>query len=204
MARNVAFNWMGFAVQIAVAFFLTPFVLSRLGDARYGVWALTISITGYYGLLDLGFRVGLTQFVTRALAVQDFAHVNRIVSSGLAALSFAAGVLIAASVALAFASPTLIDFPPELSHEVFWCILIVGASVAIQFLFFPFSAVLTATQRFDIANIIGIAVRLMSAVATLFVLSRGYGLIGLSIVTTVANTVDYAVDSSSRFESFQN
>ncbi len=200
VARNVAYNWTGFAVQIAVAFFLTPFVIHKLGDARYGVWALTVSLTGYYGLLDLGFRAGLTQYITRALAVGDQLQVNKTVSSGFAALACCAGMLLCASLGLAFWSPSFINMSPEIAHEVFWCILIVGASVAVQFFFFPFSAVLTATQRFDIANLIGIGIRLLTAIATLVVLARGGGLVGLSIVTATGNILDYAARCVSAFQ----
>jgi O-antigen/teichoic acid export membrane protein len=48
--RNIASNWAGYAVNAAVTLVLTPFVLHQLGDARYGVWVLTSSIVGYYGL----------------------------------------------------------------------------------------------------------------------------------------------------------
>ena len=54
---NIRSNWVGYAVNAAVTMLLTPFVLRQLGEARYGVWILTMSIFGYYGLLDLGFVV---------------------------------------------------------------------------------------------------------------------------------------------------
>ena len=47
-------------------------MLHALGTARYGIWILTSSIIGYYGLLDLGFRAGVTQYLTRYLAVGDY------------------------------------------------------------------------------------------------------------------------------------
>ena len=52
LIRNIVSNWVGFSVQVAVAFFLTPFILHSLGDTRYGIWSLVIGLTGYYGLLD--------------------------------------------------------------------------------------------------------------------------------------------------------
>jgi hypothetical protein len=51
LVRNIVSNWIGFAVQVAVVFFLTPFVLHSLGDARYGIWAL---VTGLNEHLPLG------------------------------------------------------------------------------------------------------------------------------------------------------
>jgi len=36
-----------------------------------------VSVTGYYGLLDLGIRGGLTQYITRHLATGDVERMNR-------------------------------------------------------------------------------------------------------------------------------
>jgi O-antigen/teichoic acid export membrane protein len=91
LIRNIVSNWLGFAVQVAVAFFLTPFVLHSLGDARYGIWALVTGLTGYYGLLDLGFRSGITQYLTRHLATRDFEAMNRTASTAMVALACCAG-----------------------------------------------------------------------------------------------------------------
>ena len=38
--RNLLANWIGVISETAIAFFLTPFVLASLGEARYGLWGL--------------------------------------------------------------------------------------------------------------------------------------------------------------------
>ena len=38
--RNAAANGLGFAAQLAVAFFLSPVLVHALGDARNGIWSL--------------------------------------------------------------------------------------------------------------------------------------------------------------------
>ena len=72
LLRNIASNWVGFAVNAAVTLVLTPYVLRELGVERYGIWILTSSLIGYYGFLDLGFRGGIAQYMTRYLAVEDY------------------------------------------------------------------------------------------------------------------------------------
>ena len=54
--RNIFSNWTGYLITILVGFFLAPFVLHHLGNTGYGVWTLVLSLTGYFGLLDLGIR----------------------------------------------------------------------------------------------------------------------------------------------------
>ena len=75
---NVLANWAAFVLGTAITFFLSPFVVHHLGDARYGVWAVTGSIVGYLGLLDLGVRVGVTRFVARYAATRDQQAMNRV------------------------------------------------------------------------------------------------------------------------------
>src|SRR5262245_41789222 len=84
--RNVARNWVGFAINAAVTLLLPPFLLRERGRGRYGIWVLTSSIIGYYGLLDLGFRAGVTQYRTRYLAVGDYRKASECMSSAIAVL----------------------------------------------------------------------------------------------------------------------
>jgi O-antigen/teichoic acid export membrane protein len=194
LARNLCSNWVGFAVHAAVAFFLTPFILRHLGDAGYGVWALLASLTGYYGLLDAGLRVALTRSLTRDLAVGDYGRLNRTASTGMVALAVVAVFVLLASLLLGWATPWFInDLQPGVASEIWWCFLLVGAALAVQFVLFPFSAVFTATQRFDLANALGITTRLLSAGAVVLLLNAGYGLIGLSAVVAGSNVLDYGL-----------
>jgi O-antigen/teichoic acid export membrane protein len=191
--RNVASNWAGFVLNAGVTLLLTPYVLHSLGTARYGIWILTSSIIGYYGLLDVGFRSGVTQYLTRYLAVGDNERASACMSSAVAALGALGLTLFGVSVGAAYAAPHLFDLPADLAGEAFWCIVVVGCSVAIQLALAPFTSVFTATQRFDLANAIGAATRLLTAVLIVGTLSLSYGLIGLSVATCAASIVDYVV-----------
>ena len=193
IGRNIAASWTGYAVQVAVTFFLTPFVVGTLGDARYGAWTVIMGLTGYYGLLDLGFRSGLTQYLARYLAVKDFARLNHTASTGCTSLCFISLVLLGVSVGLAAGAPYLFDLPENVISEVRWSILIVGLAIAIQFPFFCFSAALTAAQRYDISNAIGVVTRLMSAALIVVGLQRGYGLVGIATATLATNLLDYVL-----------
>ena len=186
-------NWLGFALHIALTFLLTPFVLDRLGEARYGIWALVAGLTGYYGLLDMGFRAGLTQCLCRRLGERDNEGLNRLASSGAAVLMVMAGALLAASFMLAAFAPQWFAVSEELRGEVRLTIVIVGASAAVQFMFFPFSAAINAAQRFDVSNAIGAATRLGGALAVFLLLSNGFGLVGLAAATAGANVLDYVL-----------
>lgn len=191
--RNIASNWAGFAVNAAVTLLLTPFVLRSLGPARYGIWVLTSSIIGYYGLLDIGFRAGVTQYLTRYLAIGDYVKASQCLSSAVAVLAGLGTVLFGLSLGAAYGAPHVFTLPQGMEREAFWCILIVGSSSAIQFSLEPYTAIFTATQRFDLANLIGITTRLLTACGIALTLRSGFGLIGVSAATCFTIAVDYIV-----------
>lgn len=191
--RNIASNWVGFAVNAAVTLALTPVILRELGTARYGIWILTSSIIGYYGFLDLGFRAGVTQYLTRFLAIGDHVKASECMSSAVAVLCALGAVMFGLSLGAAYLVPDLFELPGEMEREAFWCILIVGCSSAIQFALSPFTSVFTATQRFDLANVIGVTTRLLTAGGVVLALEMHQGLLGVSIVSCLVSAVDYLI-----------
>lgn len=193
LVRNIASNWTGYAVHVAVAFFLTPYVIHSLGETRYGIWTLVVGVTGYYGLLDLGVASGMTQYLTRYLAANEIDKLNRSASTGFVVLSGIGSLVFIGSLIIAFSAASLFRIQAASPSEVTLVLAVTGTSVAVQFMFFTYSAVFTAVQRFDLSNLIGISTRILSAGATIICLEAGYGLVGLSLVVAGTNVLDYLI-----------
>src|SRR5262245_56069376 len=68
IVRNTTWNYVGFAVNLAVNLLLFPAVVARLGDAATGVWLLIGSVSGQMGLLQLGLAPAIGQFAAEYLA----------------------------------------------------------------------------------------------------------------------------------------
>ena len=189
--RNVASNWSGAAVNALVMFLLTPFILHEIGQARYGIWILTSSVIGYYGMLDLGLRAGINQYLTRSLAAQDHERASAVLSTAVVTLSGLGGVMLMLSVVAAYLTPALFDISDDMTREAFWCILVVGTTAAIQCVLSPFSSIFVAMQRFDLANLIGISSRLFTAGIIVIALKLDFGLVGIAAASGAGTTVDY-------------
>lgn len=69
--KNVGSSWTALGINVIVGVFLSPFILHRLGDAAFGIWVLIFSITGYYGLFDLGIRSSIVRYVSKYTATGD-------------------------------------------------------------------------------------------------------------------------------------
>src|SRR5436190_11694230 len=84
--RNITFNWGAFVVSVLVGFLLSPFIVKHLGDNYYGYWSLVVTVTAYFGYLDLGIQSGVGHYITRHLADQDGSKLNDKANSALTAL----------------------------------------------------------------------------------------------------------------------
>lgn len=84
--RNITANWIGYGINLAVMFFMSPFVVRTLGDERYGVWSLLISLTGYLGLVELGTRAGLGRYINYYLGKEDIPKLNGVINTAMAML----------------------------------------------------------------------------------------------------------------------
>ena len=65
LALGAATNCAAFAATLLVSFFLAPYLIRSLGDARYGVWCIVEAIAAYFTLFDLGIAACLVRFVAR-------------------------------------------------------------------------------------------------------------------------------------------
>src|SRR6478672_1432686 len=81
--KNVGTSWFSLGVNILVGIFLSPFILHRLGDTAYGIWILIFSVTGYYGLFDLGIRSSIVRYVSKFTATGDIEDLAKLINTSL-------------------------------------------------------------------------------------------------------------------------
>jgi O-antigen/teichoic acid export membrane protein len=191
VGRSVVLNWLSLAITIGVAFFLSPFIVHRLGNVAYGVWTLVNSMIAYMGLLDLGLRGAITRFVSMHHARGQHVESSRAVS---AAFWFRVGVgllIIVFSLVLPGIAISAFNIPQEMQSATRWAIGITGTSFAITLTMGVFGGVLVALQRFDLVAGVNIVQTVLRAAGILWLLNSGYGIVGLAVweltVVVIAN-----------------
>jgi O-antigen/teichoic acid export membrane protein len=63
-ARSTVVRLLAIGLNAGGSLLLLPFVLKRLGETSFGIWALATSITGYLLLLDFGIALACTNFLS--------------------------------------------------------------------------------------------------------------------------------------------
>src|SRR5690606_41781598 len=170
------------AIQVVVGFFLTPFVVRRLGSGAYGVWTYLVSASAFMALLDLGLRGTVTRFVARDYARGDHDTVNVLVSTIFwfrAILSF---VAFAAGAACADMIVSSLEMPESLYSDSRLAFLLLAAAFAIKFTTGVLRGVLAALHRFDLISIVSIAQTGTRAAGVVWLLNSGHGFLALAVL----------------------
>src|ERR1700692_2358903 len=127
--KNVGSSWSALAINVIVGIFLSPFILHRLGDAAFGVWVLIFSITGYYGLFDLGIRSSIIRYVSKYTATDDRKKLTGFITTALFSYTGIGVVSMALTTLLSSSVERFFKIPPEMHAQARLLLLMVGASV---------------------------------------------------------------------------
>src|SRR5229473_1519088 len=168
--RAVATSWLAVLANAAVGFLLTPYVLHHIGDVEFGLYTLVTSLTGYYGLFDLGVRSAVLRFVSRALALNDRDEVNRVIAT---AFYFYWAICTLAILATSLAMPWMphvFGVSGHTARAFQYLFLLAGIVQGLTFPLNVFAGSLDASGRFDqvyAVQILSLALRVVVVIAVI-------------------------------------
>ena len=191
--KNVVSSWAGLAVNIAVGFFLWPFILHHLGDEASGLWVLIFSVTGYYGIFDFGIRSSLIRYVSKFQATGEKEQLARLVNTSLFTYSCLGMVLVVVTTVGAFYVDRLFHIPQDFLKQAQILFLMVGYSVALGFPLGISGGILEGLQSFYLINWTNIIATLLRAVLIIYVLWHGFGLLTVALITVSLPMIASAV-----------
>lgn len=196
-SRNSLYSLLAWLLPLGLTFFATPFIVRRLGDAEYGLYALVSGIVAY------SFSFGVGRAVAKYVAEYDATGEREKISQVIAStfyLCVAVGTIGVAVLCLAarWLVINALQVAPDVQHDVIFAFYL--SSVCIWFLMVGqvFSAVLQAIHRFDIYSLITFASNALLVVGNILIVWLGYGFVELLVwnaVSIAATTVCYYVFS---------
>lgn len=183
VASNVVWNWCGMAVTMVTGFVVAPVLVDRLEDSAYGLWIVIASMSGYFGLLDLGVRGSVGRYIAYYLARGEQRQVNVTLSTAVAILSGVAVLTLVATLLVLLVFFHLFDVPAAQVHAARLAIIIVGVNLALTFPVSVFDGVLWGHERFDLLNITDIPIVLLRTVLTIWLVQRPEDIVTLAWIT---------------------
>jgi O-antigen/teichoic acid export membrane protein len=183
--KNVGSSWSALAINVLVGIFLSPFIVHRLGDTAFGIWVLIFSVTGYYGLFDLGIRSSIIRYVSKYTATDDREKLAGFVNTALFTYTAIGVVCMTLTMLLSSSIERFFNIPASMHSQATLLLLMVGASVSLGFPLGVVGGMLEGLQRFYILNWTSIVATLARAALIVYTLHRGYGLITVALITVL-------------------
>jgi O-antigen/teichoic acid export membrane protein len=197
--KNVSSSWFSLGVNVVTGFILSPFIVHHLGDEAFGLWILIFSVTGYYGLFDLGIRSSIVRYVAKYSATGEHDELNRLVNTAMFSYSAIGAVAMSITLVAAYFVNSIFKIEPEFVTTARWLLVMVGASVSLGFPLGVFSGILEGLQRFYVLNFTNIASTILRTVLIVVALQHGGGLLSVAFITVVLPLINQMVNATVAF-----
>lgn len=180
--ENIFSGWANIIVTVAIAFFVSPFIVTTLGKELYGIWVLVVSITGYFSVLDFGISTAIVRYISSSTAQNDHEKACAVYSTSLAIFSCISLTILLFSLVLGYFFQDffkLYSIPRTYLYAVF---MVSALDLACSLLFSVFSGSLAGMQEFKFINGSTILFNLLKSFLLIVLLKFGFGLLALAIL----------------------
>ena len=189
--KNALANGAGIICEAVIAFCMLPFILNRIGESAYGVWAFTIAISGYMGILNFGFRPAINKYVSQYSATGEWGKIRNLLQASLFSYSFCAAVILLICIILSININVLFNIPAEFEKIAAVLIFMVGVQMSCGLLAVVFGGVISGLQRYEINNGIEICVMLVRTAIIVAFLDSHTSLVTLAAAHFSTTIVGY-------------
>ncbi len=183
IARNVAFAWGGYLVNVIAGFILPRLISDRLGQTTLGIWDFCWSLVGYFGLVQLGLGASIDRYVAHYRATGNRDGLSRSVSTIGLFLKGAALLVLGVTFVTAWWVVPL--FHDKLGQELStgrWVVFLLGIEISATLMFAVYNGIIVGCHRWDIHNLLNALTYAVVAGGMVVVLVMGGGLRALALV----------------------
>ncbi|MFT5297584.1 MAG: O-antigen/teichoic acid export membrane protein [Colwellia sp.] len=187
LIRNVSTNWITLALNIIVFYFLTPYVIEKLGTDVYGIWVLIISVTTFIQLMDFGMAGALRRFISHHEARNENQEIASVISNIFFIYAVVSIIVVIGVLLTYFYLLPVFEISPKLADIAKAAFLIAGLDIAFILFFNLYAGTLWALQRFDITNYGLIASIILRTIIIVLMLNVGMGLVDMALAIFFTN-----------------
>ncbi len=188
--KNAAYGFVSYLWPILFSFFLTPFIIHKLGVAQYGVYVLLLTVVGFFSLFNFGFMYTFVRELSAAEATaaehhEQFGHahherIRKIFGATLAVFIGVGLIAVCVGIVLAIVGPAIFKVSAVDLASVRLSFFLVGLLGFVNSISLVYSQIPFALQRQDIGTNITIA-----NITILNMLSLGAVFLGFGVATLI-------------------
>ena len=185
---GVILSYLLMIFEVLSTLLLTPFIIRTLGQAEFGVYKLSMTVTGYLLLLDLGVGNAIVRFIAKYKATKEktkerqFFGVAIIFYGIIGIISFIVGLI-------------LIKYFPKIfskglsSKEIILgqkLLFLTTINISITLITSCYNNIILAYEKYKFSRLCSIGQIIFKIIATYVILILGYKSIGIVFVTLIS------------------
>ena len=145
-------------VDVVVALFFIPFLLSALGDTNYGAYKLMQSTASYLSVLDFGIGSTITRYIVKYKVKKQLDEERNFLAMGLLVYGAISLVIMAISLVVAALIPSMYatSIPQDILPMAQTLFLIICVTTVLSLFNHAFNGLLIAYERFSLASLLNI------------------------------------------------
>lgn len=195
ISKNILYNFLGQLILLLFSIITAPFIINTLGSEKYGIFALAITVVGYFSVLDLGLGSSIIKFIADSRAGKDETLLNKVIGTALTVYTVI-GFLGAALIILftqiivrqALHIPTVLI---PLALSVFY---MSALGFLVNMILTVFNSIPSGLERMDITNSRNVFFGFLNTLGIIILLILGQDLILIvvwSIVVSAIATISF-------------
>jgi O-antigen/teichoic acid export membrane protein/GT2 family glycosyltransferase len=177
--RNTYYYAFSQIAAMVIPFILTPFIISKIGEVQFGIYAIVLGLTMSFGLFDLSLSSSFIKFISEYYNKKDTEKLNSTINTGLLFYFVFSAVICAAGYLFSGNILSILNIPPEFlstgKNSLYLALLIFFVSGV----FTIFSSALISIQKMYITSIITTVIAAVNFILVIILLNLGYGLEGI-------------------------
>lgn len=176
LVKNVLSNVAYQGASAVISFWMTPFLISYLGIAAFGMIPLANTLTAYMGVFTDALNVAVSRFLSIDLGEGNHVAANKTFNTALFGLIGIIVALIPVTVAISMFFSSLFQVPPGLERDASWLFAMVAAAFFVSMIGGVFSLSPFIHSQFLLSNIVNLLALLVrvSFVFVLFMTSQAH------------------------------
>lgn len=190
---NVLSNVGVLVLKLAITFIMTPVLVTNLGNHDYGIWEITASIVGYFGLLEVGLRPAVTRFTARYRRLSRIDELTALYSTATLLLG-ASGFIAASSFCIwALVGPDALvpDDGDTIKYQ--WFLVIIAMQLLIVMPSYVAESILDGYQKFHLKNLVTVVNTLIGTGLVLALINPDNALLILAGLNAAGISIKYLV-----------
>lgn len=195
---GVILNYVNMILGNLIPIFYTPIMLSLLGQAEYGLYKLSSSVTSYLSLISFGIGSAVTRYLIKAEQEEGREAEERtlglfmVIFQAIAIVSLVIGTVLTQNLDVFYGNALSASELERMKLLVFLMV----CNMALNFSQSPYVSVVTSHERFVFLQSINIVTTCVSPLLNLVMLLMGFASLGMtvsSLVLTLICRVAYTI-----------